>query len=109
MRLPKIFGGLCYLQSCGVMADAKVQTWIIGLLALQLPEEVSLAYDYETPVRKLGWTRILKKIKIFFLLKINFFIRFESFGCVNFRNDIFKNKKNHFDIYQHEKHFKKQS
>jgi hypothetical protein len=45
---------------------------------------------------------------IIFLLKINFFICFGSFWCGDLKNDFKKMKKNHFDAFQHEKHFEKQ-
>ena len=46
--------------------------------------------------------------KSFFLLKINFFICFGSFRCVDLKNNFLKIKKHHFDAFQHEKHFQKQ-
>jgi len=48
-----------------------------------------------------------KKFKFFFL-KIIFFVYFESFWCVDLKNNFFKNKKHHFDAFQNEKHFEKQ-
>jgi hypothetical protein len=46
--------------------------------------------------------------KIFFLLKINFFIYFGSFRCVDLKNNFLKIKKHYFDAFRHEKHFEKQ-
>jgi hypothetical protein len=36
-------------------------------------------------------------------LKINFFICFGSFWSADLKNNFEKNKKNHFDTFQHEK------
>jgi len=44
-----------------------------------------------------------------FLLKIKFFIYFELFYYINFKNDFFKIKIYHFNTFQYKIYFKEQS
>jgi hypothetical protein len=54
------------------------------------------------------WKVFLKKIKIFYFFKLIFLCVFKLFWCADIKNNFLKNKKNYFNTFLSEKHFKKQ-